>query len=120
MTEIIPGSIGVSKESHTLLKRLVYDGNKPSEDRPFQSLVDAFRFAFALGYKNNHQIDDSKKTESISARQFIVGEYKYLLYDELIIKNKSIGGLISEYAEGGCFLISKHLEENQDINALID
>lgn len=120
MTEIITGSIGVSKSSHIELKKLVFDDNKPNEDRPFQSLVEAFRFAFALGYKNNHFVEGSKKTETISPRQFIVADYKYLLYDELIINSKSLGGLISEYAEGGCSLISKHLEENKDINALID
>ena len=48
--EIAKGSLGISEGSHALLVSLVYDDENPSEDRPFESIVEAFRFAFALGF----------------------------------------------------------------------
>ena len=47
--EVIARSIGISQTSHALLISLVYDAENPVEDRPFESIVEAFRFAFALG-----------------------------------------------------------------------
>ena len=47
---IAKGSVGISQTSHALLVSLVYDAENPIEDRPFESIVEAFRFAFALGY----------------------------------------------------------------------
>ena len=48
--EITKGSVGISEMSHALLVSLVYDAENPMEDRPFESIVEAFRFAFALGF----------------------------------------------------------------------
>ena len=43
--KIALGSVGVSVSSHDLLTELVEDSSKPSEDRPFTAIVEAFRFA---------------------------------------------------------------------------
>jgi hypothetical protein len=120
MTEIKLGSVGVSKESHTMLKNIVYKEGYPQSDKPFSSLVEASRFAFSLGYSKKVKIEGIKKTESISPRQFVVSDYEYLLFDEIKSSGKSLGGLISEYTEGGCRLIIEQLERNESIIGLLD
>ena len=50
--EFTKGSVGISDGSHRLLTRLVYSDEQFTEDRPFSSIVEAFRFAFAVGYRH--------------------------------------------------------------------
>ena len=119
MTEIKLGSVGISENSHSLLVSLVFDESLANEDRPFTSIVEAFRFAFALGYSKEKKIERSGKKEGIAPRQFVVDNYLNLLFDELIQTNKSLGGLISEYAEGGCDIMQKHLSDSKSISELI-
>lgn len=106
--EIKKGSLALSKKSHAILSNLVYDESNPSENKPFTSIVEGFRFAFALGYNNNQLNHNAKKTETISPRQFVVEDYYHLLLSEISTSGKSLGGLISEYAEGGCDLIDSN------------
>jgi len=119
MTEIKRGSVGISEESHKLLVSLVQNEDLPDEDRPFTSIVEAFRFAFALGFSKKQKIERSGKKEGIAPRQFVVDNYLNLLLDELIQTNKSLGGLISEYAEGGCDIMEKHSFDSKSISELI-
>ena len=53
--EIKKGSVGISNSSHDLLSSLVYEKDKFTQDKPFSSIVEAFRFAFALGYSKNEK-----------------------------------------------------------------
>jgi len=108
--EITKGSLALSKESHKLLTELVYNKDEPFKNKPFTSIVEGFRFAFALGLSKSKLNDSVRKTETISARQFVVDDYYHLLIFELSSSNKSLGGLISDYAEAGCDLLS--LSEN--------
>jgi hypothetical protein len=119
MTEIKLGSVGISGNSHSLLVSLVFDESLSNEDRPFTSIVEAFRFAFALGYTNNLKSEKSGKNVTVAPRQFIVNDYLHLLSEEISQTNKSLGGLISEYAEGGCKLIFEHIEKNNSLYELI-
>ena len=50
--QIKKGSLGVSTSSHALLSSLVFDANEPTEDCPFESIVEAFRFTFTLGLRS--------------------------------------------------------------------
>lgn len=119
MTEIKLGSVGISENSHSLLVSLVFDESLANEDRPFTSIVEAFRFAFALGYNNNLKSEKTGKNVTVAPRQFIVNDYLHLLSEEISQTNKSLGGLISEYAEGGCKLILEHIEKNNLLYELI-
>ena len=119
MTEIKRGSVGISEGSHKLLVSLVQNEELPDEDRPFTSIVEAFRFAFALGYSKNEKSQKSGKKEGIAPRQFVVDKYLHLIKDEVLEKNTSLGNLISEYAEGGCNLIEKHLSTGKTISQLL-
>ena len=105
--EIKRGSVGISKPSHLFLSSLVQDNENYSEDRPFSSIVEAFRFAFALGYSENKKIKSPGGKEGIAPRQFVVDDYLEILRDELILSGQSLGGLISEYAEYGSQEMSK-------------
>jgi hypothetical protein len=117
--EIAKGSVGISETSHALLVSLVHDDKKPSEDRPFESIVEAFRFAFALGFSMGQKQKREGKHVTVAPRQFIVTDYYEILKKEVIKNKQSLGGAISEYAEGGCFLISETISEDKNILDLI-
>lgn len=119
MTEIKRGSVGISEASHKLLVSLVQNEDLPDEDRPFTSIVEAFRFAFALGYSKNEKSQKSGKNVTVAPRQFVVDDYLHLIYDELKSTGKSLGGIISEYAEGGCKIIEEKISVNKNISDLL-
>ncbi|SVD45449.1 uncharacterized protein METZ01_LOCUS398303, partial [marine metagenome] len=45
------------------------------EDSPFTAIVEAFRFAFALGYSRNLREKKRGKAMTIAPRQFVVMDY---------------------------------------------
>ena len=116
--EIAKGSVGVSVEAHAFLVSLVHDNEKPSEDRPFDSIVEAFRFAFALGYRSGLRQKKEGKSVTVAPRQFVVTEYLELLRDEIERQGGSLGGIISEYAEAGYYEMARNLSENNDLMSL--
>ena len=121
MTEELKiGSLSVSKSAHELLSNLVFDEEKPSEDRPFSSIVEAFRFAFALGYSKNKKIKRTGGQETISPRNFVVGNYEVILRDTCLKEGFSLGGLCSDYAEAGCDMIQKHLKSGGTVFDLLN
>ena len=118
--EIKKGSVGISKSSHELLVSLVFNEDSLSEDRPFESIVEAFRFAFAVGYQKNKSNGDTSRTVTVAPRQFVVTDYLELLRSEINNSNKSLGGLISEYAEGGCEILLQAQSSQVSILSLLD
>ena len=117
--EIKKGSVGISPKSHELLTSLVFENESHKEDKPFSSIVEAFRFSFSLGYKNDNKLSKTGKHVTVAPRQFVVDDYLYLIRDEVLQNNTSLGGLISEYAEGGCQIIHEHLEKGESILNLL-
>ena len=117
--EIAKGSVGISEGSHALLVSLVYDEENPSEDRPFESIVEAFRFAFALGFDREKKKKREGKSVTVAPRQFVVTEYSEILRQEIAESGQSLGATISEYAEAGCFLMSECVQNNSDVISLI-
>ncbi|MEK9731377.1 MAG: hypothetical protein VW230_06430 [Candidatus Poseidoniales archaeon] len=113
------GSVSISGGGHALLMCLVHDSEKPFEDCPFNSIVEAFRFAFALGYSSGNRVQKEGKKHGISPREFVVTEYTEILRNEIEEHGGSLGSVISEYAEAGCEIITAHLEENNQILSLI-
>ena len=118
--EIAKGSVGISETSHALLVSLVYDAEKPMEDRPFESIVEAFRFAFALGFDRGQKEKREGKHVTVAPRQFVVTEYLEVLRKDIGESGQSLGGIISEYAEAGCSILSQHLENNQNVIDLLN
>lgn len=117
--KIALGSLGVSVSSHDLLTELVEDSSKPSEDRPFTAIVEAFRFAFALGYSRDQRSKSKGETMTIAPRQFVVSEYEIILRDVCMKEGLSLGALSSEYAEAGCQIIAEQIEEGGSVLGLI-
>ena len=117
--EIAKGSVGISETSHALLVSLVHDDEKSSEDRPFESIVEAFRFAFALGCSMGRKQKREGKHVTVAPRQFIVTDYQEILKKEVTKNKQSLGGAISEYAEGGCSIISETVSKGKNVLDLI-
>jgi hypothetical protein len=92
----------------------------PSNDQPFESIVEAFRFAFSLGYCKNTKKEKAGSHVTVAPRQFVVTDYLELLRSELASSKKSLGGLISEYAEGGCEIIENAQTSRIPVLSLIE
>ena len=120
--EIKKGSVGISPRSHEILTSLVFEDSldEYTNDKPFTSIVEAFRFAFSLGYVNSRKATKTGKHVTVAPRQFVVDEYLHLIKTEVLENNTSLGGLISEYAEGGCNIIQEHLTKEGDILSLLE
>ena len=117
--EFTKGSVGISDGSHKLLTRLVYSEDKFTEDRPFSSIVEAFRFAFAIGYRHQCKGKREGKQHTVAPRQFVVTEYVEILRTELSESEQSLGACISDYAEGGCGMISEKIQAGESLLALL-
>lgn len=120
--EIVIGSVSVSARAHGLLTSLVFDKEKASEDRPFTAIVEAFRFAFALGYSKGERKEREEGetvTSNIAPRQFVVKEYEVILRDTCLKESVSLGALSSEYAEAGCEIITKHIDSGGTVLGLV-
>ena len=118
--EFAKGSVGISDGSHKLLTNLVYSEDQFPEDQPFSSIVEAFRFAFAIGYKHQCKRKREGKQHTVAPRQFIVTEYVEILRTELSESGQSLGACISDYAEGGCGMISEKIQAGESLLSLIN
>jgi hypothetical protein len=105
--EIKEGSLSVGEESHQYLESLVLSSAESEICTPFESIVEAFRYAFSLGLLHGEKKERIGTNSTISPRQFISRDYYDLLEDEALETGKSIGILISEYAEGGIHILKK-------------
>lgn len=119
MSELRIGSVSVPQESHEMLTNLVYDKNKPEEDRPFSAIVEAFRFAFALGYAEDQRGVREGTAVTVAPRQFVVSEYEVLFREICIKEDVSLGALCSDFAQGGCEIIKAHLEKGRSVLELL-
>ena len=117
--EIKIGSVSVPESSHKLLTDLVFDDSKPDEDRPFTAIVEAFRFAFALGFSLERRSKRLGTAVTVAPRQFVVSEYEVILRETCIEEGLSLGALCSDYAEGGCEVIREHLETGGSVLELV-
>lgn len=120
LSELIIGSVSVPQDSHELLTNLVYDKNKSEEDRPFSAIVEAFRFAFALGYTSNQRGKREGPDKTVAPRQFVVSDYEVLFREICIEEDISLGALCSDFAQGGCEIIKAHLESGGTVLELLE
>ena len=118
-SEIKIGSLSMSEASHGFVNSIVSTEGMADEDRPFSSIVEGFRFAFSGGYVNNK----SKKREgvpvTVAPRFFISRDYYDLLEDEASNENKSLGQLISDFAEGGIELMVQAKKRGNVLDLLL-
>jgi hypothetical protein len=113
------GSLSVSEKAHAFLVTTVYS-EEPTQDAAFTSIVEAFRFAFALGYSKELKEKAVGITKTVSPRQFTVMDYVDILEDEISKEYSSLGGLASAYAEAGAGLMMKSQGDGKTILSLLD
>ena len=113
------GNLSVSENAHTFLSNLVTT-NAAERDSPFSSIVEAFRFAFSLGYSKNIKLNTKGITKTVSPRQFIVNEYTDILENDLTKEYSSLGGLVSAYAEAGTKVMMDWVDSGKTIMSLLD
>lgn len=109
------GSVSISEDAHEFLANLVENEEGFLEDSPFTAIVEAFRFAFALGYSRKLREKKGGKSMTIAPRQFVVMDYYDLLEEEAREEGASLGALVSEYAEAGAQLMIEY-ENNPDFS----
>ena len=76
------GSLSVSENAHKFLTSTVFN-DEPVIDSPFSAIVEAFRFAFALGTVRM-KIKSKGPTKGVAPRQFTVTDYVDILKMKLI------------------------------------
>ena len=119
-SEIKIGSLAMSQSSADFVNTLVDGGGE--EDlvcKPFKSIVEVFRFAFTVGFHYNVSIKREGPPVTVAPRFFISRDYYDLLEQEAVRDNKSLGQLISDYAEGGIDMMRKAQSESSILD-LID
>lgn len=110
--ELRLGSVSISTEMHTFLSGLVHSKDSEAhEDLPFSAIVEAFRFAFALGLNMNERNTSTQGDGrvTIAPRQFIVQEYQDLLLPITTEENLTLGKVASEFAEAGARAMHAHV-----------
>ena len=100
--EIALGSVGVTEESLDFLKSVckTKDGGH-MEDRPFDSIANAFKFAFALGFARGERKKKKAPAGNIAPRAFNARDFEVILRNTCKEEGLSLGALASEFAEGG-------------------
>jgi len=120
--KIKSGSVGVSANVKQFFSGLVYQSDNPEVDAPFESIVEAFRFAFALGHslKITKKPTGKNSTANIAPRSFVVEHYSVILEADIDEEFNSLGALISAYAEAGAELMMKTQTDGKSILSLLD
>tara|TARA_B110000438_G_C15467037_1_gene501440 strand:+ start:139 stop:507 length:369 start_codon:yes stop_codon:yes gene_type:complete len=119
--EVGLGSFGISQENHVFLSNLVeVSGGEITENKPFTSIVEAYRFAFAIGYTNNQKKVKKGSGKTIAPRQFIVNDYRDILESEARELNKTLGYIVTQYAEAGADILHAKIESGQLISTLFE
>ena len=122
-TEISLGSVGVTEESLDFLRSVCNTGKEEEEDmedRPFDSIAGAFKFAFALGFSKNKRAKKKAPAGNIAPRAFNARDYQVILSNECKEEGVSLGALASEYAEGGIEIMSKQMRDGVSLLQLIE
>ena len=105
--ELKTGTLQLSTDMHGYISTLI-NSESPLIDNPFDSIVEAFRFAFSLGYFNNKSKKIGSPSQTVSPRGFVAKDYEVLIAEECKTRDVSLGGLISEYAEAGLEMMKGH------------
>jgi hypothetical protein len=118
--EYITGSLSVSLTAHEFLTSIVKKDEEVMEDRPFTTIVDAFKFAFSIGLINEKYLTFEGETMTIATRQFSTAEYIDVFKEKIESTGKSLGGLISGYAEGGISIMMKHTTDGDTLLSMLN
>lgn len=120
--EISLGSVGVTEDSLDFLRSICNLDKKQGggmEDRPFDTIAGAFKFAFALGYSKRKRLKKKASAGNIAPRAFNARDFLVILSEECKKEGLSLGALASEYAEGGIETMTEQMSSGESILQLI-
>lgn len=122
LTELVKAGVAeLSIELHNFISSLVFNNNnKLDSDQPFETIGNAFRFAFALGFQSDSRVSLSSKRKDIGVRGFRPEEFRILIEDMAFSEGLSLGAVISEYAESGAIQMKNFFDNGKDILRLLD
>jgi hypothetical protein len=122
LTDLVkPGVAELSIELHNFISSLVFSNNSQLDsDQPFETIGNAFRFAFALGFQSDSRVSLSSKRKDIGVRGFRPEEFRILIEDIAFSEGLSLGAVISEYAESGAIQMKKYFDNEKSILQLLD
>jgi len=116
-----PGVAELSLELHNFISQLVFKNDSDAlSDRPFETIGYAFRFAFGLGFRSNTRKALTNPRKDIGVRGFRPEDFMTLVEDICIDEKKSLGAVISEYAEHGANEMRNHLSEGGSLLQLLN
>jgi hypothetical protein len=121
MTYVIKdGTLYLSRESHALAGSLLRKNSQSMDnDAPFESLIDVFMFAFALGYKLGKRNQIPPNSPDLTSRGFKGDLYLPLVGDECQLEERTIAYIMSEYAEAGCLHLAATISDGESVLSVI-
>ena len=118
--EIKDGTLYLSKDSHALAGRLLRKNSQNIDnDAPFETLIDVFMFAFALGYKLGKRNQIPPNSPDLTSRGFKRDLYLQLVKDECLLEERTIAYIMSEYAEAGCLHLAAAISNGESVLSVI-
>mgnify|MGYP000878168721 CR=1 FL=1 len=121
--EIALGSVGVTEESLEFLRSVSIQRESgdetDSKDCPFDSIANAFKFAFSYGYSNDKRLKKKAPAGNIAPRAFNARDFEVILSDTCKEEKLSLGALASEYAEAGIEVMIECTKNGESLLNLI-
>jgi hypothetical protein len=110
MSNVSEGALSWTKDTEEFLNR-ISDANNLISDSPFSSAVEAFRFAFILGYTQEFRKPLDGTQSAFVRSAFSSNDYVDLVEKEASSEGMSLGQVISQYVEGGVELMIKQMKK---------
>ena len=113
------GSVGLSEESLEFVRGYVND-KEYSENmnfKPFDTIISAFTFFFSLGYEMGYRRTEASKG-NVAPRGYNIESFLELISEEVRTENKSMGAIISSYAEGGIAYTKERLNSGKNLQSV--
>ena len=98
---------------------LLKNSQSIDDDTPFESLIDVFMFAFALGYKLGKRNQIPSNSPDLTSRGFKGDLYLPLVENECQLEERTIAFIMSEYAEAGCLHLASVISNGKTVLSVI-
>lgn len=110
------GSIGLSEESLEFVRGYVDDKENSESMRfkPFDTIISAFTFFFSLGHEMGYRRTEASKG-NVAPRGYNIESFLELISEEVRAENKSMGAVISSYAEGGIAYTKERFADGKNL-----
>ena len=110
MSNVSEGALSWTKDTEEFLNR-ISDAKNLISDSPFSSAVEAFRFAFILGYTQGIRKPLDGTQSAFVRSAFSANDYVDLVEQEASSEGMSLGQLINQYVEAGVELMMNQMKK---------